>query len=231
MTLKFYDLCGAQSELRFSPFCWLARLALAHKGLKYETTLLRFTEKQNYPDPDYGKLPILVDGDKVVTDSWSIVCYLEATYPERPLAHSSGEWAAAEFFRTWTGAVLFPPLVPFMMKRVHAILDKRDQDYFRDTREKRFGANLESLDQKTMSGKESMEAGLATLMAPLGAHDFLGGAVPNISDYIVFSPLQWQRCVTSETFYDTPAPVVSWMDRMLEVNDGVAGRAMCAGDL
>ena len=37
MTIRLYDLAGAEAERRFSPFCWRARMALAHKGLDVET--------------------------------------------------------------------------------------------------------------------------------------------------------------------------------------------------
>jgi glutathione S-transferase len=45
MTLRLYDLAGAQPERRFSPYCWRIRLALAHKNLPVETIPWRFTEK------------------------------------------------------------------------------------------------------------------------------------------------------------------------------------------
>ena len=36
MALQLYDLAGAESERRFSPYCWRTKLALMHKGLKFE---------------------------------------------------------------------------------------------------------------------------------------------------------------------------------------------------
>jgi glutathione S-transferase-like protein len=37
MTLRLYDLAGADPNRRFSPYCWRIRLALAHKRLPVET--------------------------------------------------------------------------------------------------------------------------------------------------------------------------------------------------
>jgi glutathione S-transferase len=45
MSMILYDLAGADPDLRFSPFCWRTRFALAHKGLPVETIPWRFTEK------------------------------------------------------------------------------------------------------------------------------------------------------------------------------------------
>lgn len=45
MSLQLYDLAGAESERRFSPYCWRTKLALAHKCLAVETIPWRFTDK------------------------------------------------------------------------------------------------------------------------------------------------------------------------------------------
>jgi glutathione S-transferase len=44
MTITLYDLAGAEADRRFTPLCWRARMALAHKGLAVETVPWRFTE-------------------------------------------------------------------------------------------------------------------------------------------------------------------------------------------
>ena len=45
MTIQMYDLAGADPAVRFSPYCWRTRMALAHKGLAVESVPWRFTEK------------------------------------------------------------------------------------------------------------------------------------------------------------------------------------------
>jgi hypothetical protein len=42
MPITLYDLAGDDPSLRFSPYCWRTRLALAHKGLQVETIPWRF---------------------------------------------------------------------------------------------------------------------------------------------------------------------------------------------
>jgi len=44
MAITLYDLAGAETDRRFSPFCWRTRMALAHKRLDVETVPWRFTE-------------------------------------------------------------------------------------------------------------------------------------------------------------------------------------------
>ena len=86
MAITMYDLCGAEADRRFSPFCWRARMALAHKGLEVETVPWRFTEKDKLPQPNAGRVPVIVDGDRVVHDSTAIAEYLEERYRRPPVA-------------------------------------------------------------------------------------------------------------------------------------------------
>ena len=84
MTITIYDLAGAEADRRFSPFCWRSKMALAHKGLAVETVPWRLTEKDRLPQPNAGRVPVIVDGERVVHDSTAIADYLEERYPDRP---------------------------------------------------------------------------------------------------------------------------------------------------
>ncbi|MBV9522388.1 MAG: glutathione S-transferase N-terminal domain-containing protein, partial [Alphaproteobacteria bacterium] len=84
MTMTMYDLAGAESDRRFSPFCWRTRMALAHKGLEVEARPWRFTDKDALAFSGQGKVPVLVDGDKTIVDSGTIAEYLDTAYPQRP---------------------------------------------------------------------------------------------------------------------------------------------------
>ena len=72
MTIKLYELAGAEDNRRFSPYCWRVRFALEHKQLEFETVACRFTDKDAIAFSGQNKMPVLVDGDKVVSDSWAI---------------------------------------------------------------------------------------------------------------------------------------------------------------
>jgi len=52
MGMILYELKG-KGELRFSPFSWRARLALAHKGLEAERIAIGFTEKEKIASGGY----------------------------------------------------------------------------------------------------------------------------------------------------------------------------------
>ena len=82
--MKLYDLAGADDDLRFSPNCWRIKMALEHKGLVAETVPWRFVEKDVIAFSGQKAVPVLVDGDKSVSDSWEIARYLENAYSDRP---------------------------------------------------------------------------------------------------------------------------------------------------
>ena len=227
MTLTLYDLAMADIDVRPSPFCWIAKFALLHKGLAFDTVPLRFAEKQNYPHPDHATLPILKDGEEIICDSANILAHLETRYGGKPFAPTKAEQAAAEFYKAWLGANLFPALGPMLFLRVWEGVHEDDKAYFRKTREARFGKTLEEL-AATPGLKEKAEAAMKTLAAPLTRFDYLGGDAPNLSDYTVFGVFMWRCLATSEALFETPEAVDAWRERMLDQFDGYARNALKA---
>jgi len=83
MALKLFELVGTDEARPFSPFCWRTRMALAHKGLSAESIPWCFTEKAAIAPHNSEKVPVLIDGESSVADSWAIANYLEDRYPDR----------------------------------------------------------------------------------------------------------------------------------------------------
>ena len=77
MSVVLYDLAGANPDIRFSPYCWRTRFALAHKGVPVETVPWRFTDTDVIAFSGQAKVPVIRDDGKVVFDSWLIAEYLE----------------------------------------------------------------------------------------------------------------------------------------------------------
>lgn len=228
MARVLFELCGEDRDVRFSPYVWLVKLALAHKGLAYESEAVRFVEKSKLPDPEHGKVPQFRDGEAVIVESWDICAYLDKTYPEHPLTATQSERASAEFYRAWVGSTLFPILGPLLMVRIPPHLDAPSAAYFRESREQRFGVTLEQLAEQGQGKVKGMPGALAPLATALSTAPYLGGEAPNLSDYVVFMPFIWQRGVCGEALYETPAPVAAWLDRMCAAHGGVAGKAKAA---
>ena len=91
-------------------------------------------------------MPVLLDGDQVVSDSWTIANYLEDAYPDRPsLFGGEGGRAVTRFVNAWADGILVGGILRLIVTDIFAHLDEKDRAYFRETREKRFGAELETV--------------------------------------------------------------------------------------
>ena len=124
--IKLYDLAGADENRRFSPYCWRIRMSLAHKGLEVDCVPWRFTEKEKIAFSGQERVPVLVDGDKTVSDSWNIAKYLETQYPDSPsLKLENGE---VLFLKFWTETVLHPGLIKLLLLDVHNSLTEKDKN-------------------------------------------------------------------------------------------------------
>jgi glutathione S-transferase len=224
MPRQLYELAAQADDHVFSPYCWRIRLALAHKGLDFESVPWRMTEKERLAFSGSERVPVLVDGNTTVVDSWEILNYLEQTYPEQPLGLSRAE---VRFVRHWTEMVLHPGLSRMIVDEVFQTVHEKDRAYFRESREKLFGVPLEEFAANKEVKLEEFRRALSPLRATLEAHDFLGGSAPNVSDYLVFSGLMWARCTAPTPVLAPDDPVSRWRESMLDLYEGMARRAPC----
>jgi glutathione S-transferase len=217
MTRLLYELAAADPDLRFSPFCWRTKLALAHKNLSYETVPWRFTEKEAIAFSGQTKVPVLVDGDNVIADSEAIAAYLDDTYPnEPPLYGEPPAPALTLFVRSWTETRLQPALLRILAPDIFARLDERDKDYFRTTREERLGCTLEELAARRAEHVAAFESVLTPLLTLLSQQDFIAGDAPGYADHIVFGALQWAKLTSSTPLFAEDSTIAIWMAAVLE---------------
>jgi glutathione S-transferase len=223
MALKLYDLAGAEDERRFSPTCWRIKMALKHKGLVAEEIPWRFTEKEAIAFSNQQLVPVFVDLDQTIVDSWEIARYLETTYPDRPslFGGSVGE-AQALFIKFWCEQAIHPIvfrlILPDLFERIH----HKDKEYFRSSREQRFGMTLEEIALPTESAIFTLNKTLEPLRATLECQPNLGGTFPSFADYIVFGAFQFARTMSPIKLLTPADPIYAWRDRLLDAFDGYA---------
>jgi glutathione S-transferase len=224
--IKLYDLAGADEKLRFSPHVWRVKMALKHKGLDFETIPWRFVEKDAIAFSGQKLVPVLVDGDRTVSDSWEIGRYLESSYPDRPslFGGATGE-AHALFVKFWCDQVLQSLLFSIILPDLFARLHEDDKPYFRQSREARLGRTLEEIAVPAQQGVASLGTALGPLRSLLKGQPFIGGAAPSFADYIVFGAFQWARCVSPIKLLERSDAVFAWRDRLFDAFDGYARRA------
>lgn len=223
MAIILYDLAGAEADRRFSPFCWRTRMALAHKGLEVETVPWRFTEKDKLPQPNAGRVPVIVDASQIVHDSSAIADYLETHYSDRPsLFGGEAGRALSRFVQNWTESVLQPALIGFVVLDICRHAAPQDQPYFRRSREERFGRTLEEVVKDRETRLPAFHESLTPLRRTIERQDFLAGPAPAYADYIVFGAFQWARAISDFELLNDDDPVAAWRGRMLKLFGGLA---------
>lgn len=225
MTLSHYELVGADTDRRFSPYCWRSRLALLHKGLEFRTIPWRFTEKAAIAFAQTDKVPVLVDADHVVADSVKIALDLEERYPDAPslFGGESGR-ALSQFVTEWIDSQVTPAIFRMVVVDIPQHLAENDIAYFRETREARVGMSLEEFCADRADRLDPFRALLTPLRRTLQKQPFLHGAAPAWADYVAFAPFQWARCVSSWRILAEDDPLQAWLVRMLGLYGGDAGR-------
>ena len=226
MTIRHWELAGAEDDRLFSPNCWRVRMALAHKGLAAETVPWRFTEKDAIAFSGQGLVPVITDGEREVHDSWSIAVYLDEAYADRPaLFHGAQARSLTFFFKHWCERNVHPATFRVIVGDLFAALHGKDKAYFRETREKRFGRKLEELAAESHAALPALRAGLEPVRPVLAGQPFVCGAQPGFADYLLFGPFQWARAVSPIRLLEPDDPLYAWRERMLDLFGGMARAA------
>lgn len=226
MAVLLYELCGRDPALRFSPYCWRARMALAHKGLAAETVPTPYKRIAEIGDGSFKAVPVLADGDQYVDDSFEIALYLDRAYPDRPpLFEGDAHVAASRLIETWANTTFGPLIMRMICLSIWEVLEETDRPYFRETREKRFGQTLE----ENQTGIELNAASFASALEParrvLQDFAWLGGPEPRFADYIVFGSLMWLTVIAGAMPLPADDAVAQWFERCLDLHDGMARQA------
>lgn len=221
MTVTLYERVGGSDDHRPSPFSWRARYALAHKGIAVDAHVpVPFRDKDIIAFSGQGLVPVLVDGETVVADSWAIAEYLEEAYPDRPSLFGGPEAKAlTRFVNAWADTALMPAVFPLAIADLHANIDPSDRDYFRETREKRLGRTIESFAEERPAFEANLAKALAPLRKQLEGADWLAGPEPAYADYIVFSIFQFARCASPTPILIADDPLRAYADRVSALFD------------
>lgn len=228
MARQLYELCGTDPARIFSPYCWRSRMALAQKGLDFESVPWRFTETDRLAFAQHDKVPVLVDGDRVVADSWAIAQYLDEAYPAAP-SLLRGNPEPYVFVAAWNDAVLQAGLARLIVSDIPPLLAPAHAAYFHESREKRFGMPLA---QVTAGREEKLPAFRATLQplrVALRGRTFLGGDAPDYADHIVFGSFMWARSTSPLPIIEPDDALWPWRERMLDLFGGMARNAPSFG--
>lgn len=226
MTLILYELAAADENVRFSPHCWKIRMALAHKGLEAERRPWHFIEKDAIAFSQQERVPVLVHNDETISDSWAIATHLDKAAPDAPpLFCDHAPRSLALFVNNWADSILLPALARLIMTDIYSSIAPCDKNYFRKTREKKFGQTLEEISLNRNIEVSAFQELLSPLRAALASQPFLSADRPSYADYCVFGYFMWARCVSNFNLLEPDDPLNTWRDSLLDAYGGLARNA------
>jgi len=229
MTIQIYELCGADPKHLFSPHCWKIRMAVAHKGLAWETIPVPFTKVAGIEGGESRRIPVIRDGETVVEESYEIAKYLEANYADKPsLFGGEGGEALTLQIINWTQVSLHPEVAKLCLMDIYNSLAPADQEFFRTSREKMFGCTLEEFSSKHPKNAEALNKALTPLELTLKKQPYIGGNTPLFADYVVFGALQWLNTTSSVDYLSGETKVSGWFDSLLDMYDGLGRKGKVA---
>jgi glutathione S-transferase len=159
-----------------SAYCWRVMLALEHKGLAYNSHLLKF-DQQEHKAPHIlamnfrGRLPVLRDGDYVVFESLAILYYLDQKYPDPPIFGRTPEEAGV-IMRVICEYQAYAE--PGLMQIAEAILFRHEPQ----------------LDEKVTEAMHSVAGEARTIERRLAQSDWVVGESFSAADMVIYPDIR-----------------------------------------
>jgi glutathione S-transferase len=213
---------GGRNDRRYSLFSWRTRMALAHKGLAFDTQPVCLSDKATIAFSGGKTVPVLKDAEQVVRDSWKIAEYLEARYPDKPLFGGDIGRGVTHAFNTWVDRTLVGLMMQVVAPDIHQRVDPADEQYFRAMAERVSGKTLEELRAGQDEALKRLGRGLEPMQALLKRQAYVCGELPAYGDYILFSIFQWARVMSPHELLGPEDPLSAWRERMLDLFSGFA---------
>lgn len=231
MTILLHELALDRGVLS-SPYCWMVRFALAHKGLDYRTAPTSFTGIPSICGGGQKMVPVLEDGGKIVSDSWAIAEHLEQAYADRASLFGGvlGRNFARFIHATFASHVARAG-IKVVVGEVYRSVQPADREYYRESRTQRLGMSIEEFTAAPVAERiTALRTALEPLRAVLKDQPFLSGAAPLYADYVGAGFLMWWRAVSPERVFEKDDPLVPWFERMLALYPRIAKDSTRAWD-
>jgi glutathione S-transferase len=194
---------------------------LAHKRLKVNYRPALFSDVgviQKLSGQRF--VPVLIDDQTVVHDSWNIATYLEDRFPDRPsLFGGPASRTITRLVNHWADTTLHLPLRLLIFPDFIQCLCPEDRDYFVRSREKEFGMTVEQVRVENARWRKDFDVACQPLERLLGEQDFIGGHSSKYADYIVFSDFLQAHVCGHTDLVPSNSPIARWQLRMFDAFD------------
>lgn len=227
----FYDLVATTNRAALSPWCWHAKMALAHKGFDVDTMALTFTEKDQVIAAGGKTYPLLIETDGTISDDSKAICLrLEEICPKPTLfPEGTAGLAAYDFLHRYVQTILMPTMAKMVVKDIPDVLSGADREYFIKSREARFGMSLDEFCSDRDNTRTTIfNLQLDPFRQAMQRGGYVSGDSPAMLDYLLFGQLQWARVCSPYQLLDKDDPIAPWMEKMLDLFDGLGRKTPAA---
>lgn len=212
-----YELCGAETDRLFSAYAWRVRLTMGYKGLDFTSRPTPFTEIPNILDGNHSKVPVLIDDEKVLSESFDICTYLEESYPQTPsIFGGAGSRENAALIDNLIITGLYPTITRLIVRDIAEKLSPVDHEYFRTSREQRLGGTLEDIQRGRDKERERLAVFLKPYRRRLDVAPFLGGQSLLFSDIALAASFCWAKAMSSYDTFNGDPVFGAWFEKVLE---------------
>ena len=202
MSIRLYELRGKDPKYLWSSNPWKARMCLKLKGIDFESVPLTYPEIHAIlPDilqKETGcTVPVLVDGENVIQDSFKIAKYLEEKYSGASIFQ--GNLALHEFIYNWI-AEIKEPLFKLVILDIANKLDDESKEYYIKKNTALYG-NLRTvaLNDREINVK-NIQKNLNLLLNNLKENTFLSGETIGWTDITLSSFLYMIKLANESVF-------------------------------
>lgn len=226
-TITLFDLQLA-SGCTISPFVWATKYALKHKGFDIDIVPGGFTGIMERTNGFSDRVPVVIDDDLWVKDSWKIAEYLDEKYPDRPmLCEGDSMKVLTKFIDGWLWRTAIHPWFTCYILDYHDLSHAHDQPYVRESRERLFlgGRRMEDV----VADRDERLPLVPPLLQPfrdlLKETPWLGGQKPNYADYRALACFLWVGSVATTPPLPADDPLKVWIDRGFDLYGGLGRHA------
>jgi glutathione S-transferase len=225
MTLIMYERIGHAGR-RPSPFSWRIYYALAHKRIDVAFRQVRFADVETIRTlSGQDQVPIIIDGDRIIHDSWNIALHLETQYPDHPSRFGGDVGRGlSRHINFWADTTLGDVIRRLIAADFIYCLAPEDRAYYRRSREARFGCTLEEYCADRDRWLAEFAATIPPLERTLSEQPYLAGDEPAYADYVGFSVFQYARLGSPHEILPDGTSVRRWRDAIVTRFDHLGDR-------
>ncbi|KJE97733.1 hypothetical protein CAOG_07837 [Capsaspora owczarzaki ATCC 30864] len=223
MTIEFYELV-AQDGRAFSPLCWPARLALAHKDIHPNVIACRFSEVDaKIAFTGQNVLPVLVDGADTVLDAWTIAEHLDTKYPNSGLGLLFPTSEAKETARRFNQHIQANNscILHVIASDIARLQSDEDRAVFIQKRARHWNnlsvEEFTSQHRSNPASRPAINAFLQPFRDQLGSKKFMLGDAPTYADYLVASQFIWACTVSPYILIGEDDVLFQWRERVFDL--------------